>query len=154
MKDTKTCLILLPPPLIGVTTSSYQIIHDLSRWYLSVSHSNGQHTLHIRHTQDVLGGKNLFIQHNLQMSVYSGGWWMWEEHSLRKVWDAEEKLLLLQFLSTPENAALVNPALIKPNSSPWGTKITIHFQLMARHEYKCYPPQHVQPWQNKTILIL
>lgn len=46
------------------------------------SHSNGQHTLHILHTQDVLGGgkkhhkkNNLFIQHNLQMSMYSGGWW-------------------------------------------------------------------------------
>lgn len=34
------------------------------------------------------------------------------------MWDAEEKVLLLQFLSTPENAALLNPALIKPNSYP------------------------------------
>lgn len=36
-----------------------------------------------------------------------------EEHCFRKVWDAEEKLLLLQFRSTHENAALVNPALVK-----------------------------------------
>lgn len=71
-----------------------------NRWLLSASHSDRQRTLCILHGRDVLGGIKTALKKTCLYNIICKCPCTLEvdgEHCSRKVWDAEEKVLLLQF---------------------------------------------------------